>query len=189
MKNNNKGFTLVEILIVVFIGLFLLGAVVYTAFTINRNMVLAQRRVELQETARNIIGRIVKDYRGGENLLVNATVNMTLYTTGDNTAVLSLPSVDTNGDVTTGTDFIVFTLIGDEIHRITQADASSIRTTGDVMIGDGVTALVFTSGGTGLSSVADVTEVDNLDISVTVERTDANQALDETYIGSVVFHN
>lgn len=186
---NNKGFTLVEVMIVTVLGMFLLGAVVYTAFTINRNMVLAQRRVEVQEAARKMIGRLVKDYRGGEVLLVNATVNTVLYTTSDTTAVLQLPSVNATGDVLATNDIIVFTLVGDELRRITQADATSIRSTGDIRIGRGVTALNFSSGGTGLSSVADLSAVNNLDISITVARTDANLTLQETFIGSVVFHN
>lgn len=186
---NNKGFTLIEIMIVMVLGMFLLGAVVYTAFTINRNMVLAQRRVEVQEAARTMIGRIVKDYRGGEVLLASATVNSVSYTTSNNTAVLQLPSVAANGDILTGTDFIVFTIVGDELRKITQADAASIRTTGDVRVGRGVTAINFSSGGVGLSSVGDLSAVNTLDISITVSRTDANLALQETFIGSVVFHN
>lgn len=186
---NNKGFTLIEIMIVTVLGMFLLGAVVYTAFNVNRNMALAQRRVAVQEAARNMLGRMVKDYRGASALVASATVNSAVYTTTTNTAVVELPSVDASGNILPSLDYVVFTVVGTELRRITEADASSARVTGDVRIGTGVTGLTFASGGTALSSIADLSTVASLDMSVTVERTDANQDLSETYIGSVNFHN
>lgn len=186
---SNKGFTLVEVLIVTVLGIFLLGAIVYTAFNINRSMVLAQRRVEVQEAARNMIGRIVKDFRGGSSLVTSVTIDSTLYTTSTNTAVLRLPSVDANGNVLSVDDHIVFTVINGELRRITQADATSARNSGDILIGRGVTSIVFSSGSVGLSSVSDLTTVTSLNISLTVARTGANLTLSETYLGSVNFRN
>jgi len=88
-KKNNKGFSLIEMMVVVVIlGLIVLGLV--TFFTGGtKSWVAGQSQLEAQRNARQAIDRMVREIREGKNI-----------TTGSETSItVSVPHFDVNGNI------------------------------------------------------------------------------------------
>lgn len=155
------GVTLVEIMIVVAI---LAMTLVVLVDLLKRYHVTFQAQEATINTARSasaIITAVRHALLQANHVLASHSFSGTLYTSGANTLVLSLPAVNSSGDVISGkTDYIVFYVSGANAYVLTEADSASNRVSSQRQLSDVVQTLTFTYDN------SDFTQVKKVDTDV-----------------------
>ena len=153
-----RGFTLIEIVVVIFLAMIVLLAL-FTLFDRHGDLYNYQqalmRASGSNRTAFNEINKyVLQSYR----VLASQEVNSTFYASDINTMVLQIPAVNNSGDIIANTyDYAVFDLDGAELKQIVQANAASSRLSLDRQLSDNVTSLVFSYDSLDFSAVKKVT--------------------------------
>lgn len=165
------GYTLSEVLVAAVISVLLLGAIFMSQILGRQIFDLSSAFVDVNSKARIAMDWMVRDARWANQIAASRTFGVETYSTGDSVLILEIPAINGSGDVLDSIyDYFVYyldPLDSAVLKRTVDADAASSRSNGTRTVANNVNALVFSSGGTGLSSVADVTAVTKLQISLT----------------------
>lgn len=192
-----SGLTLIELMVANVIAVLAFTVLFYVAFTIQDNIGLTSGVLNISEKGRFAINSISKDVREAESLISSFTKNSTTYTTDDDTIILEIPAIDTNGDIIldadndiAGYDKIIYELQSAALYRII-ADkySTSSRTVGSESITDDIDTLLFSSEGTDLSSVADMGSVNTITVKIKTATTVAGVGRENEVITSASLRN
>ena len=141
----------------------------------QQNFVVSGTFAEVHGNARLAMDWMSNDLRWTTALVSSKTINSQNYTTGTTQIILNIPAIDGSGNVLSGvSDYIVYHLDPNDatiLQRTIDADATSSRTDGTRTIANNIQSLAFSSGGTALSSVGNVTTVSSVGIAVTTDKT------------------
>jgi len=168
LSGSRSGFTLVELLLSLGVASILLAVIMSMSVSSQQLFALgsvfsdihAEVRISMDYMKRDIMGatRMMNSYGG--------------YTTTSSSIILEIPSVDVNGnviDINNDFDYITYALnSGDptQLDRIIDASASSSRADETQIFARNVDTLLFSSGGTVLSSIGDVSGLTQVDITL-----------------------
>ena len=137
----NSGFTLIELVIVV----FLVGALslVVAKLLFGQDTIYHTQTMELGVTgdARAVLDDVDVYVRMSDTLVASQNG----YTLDDQTLILKLPSINASSQIIAGTfDYVVYTLNGTNLDRVTIADAASSRASGTKRLASRVNDFAFT---------------------------------------------
>jgi len=180
-----RGFTLVEIMIATGVSLIIVGIIVEVLMTSQRSFSTGVGLMRVHSNARLAMDQLTRDVKWARQIATSVTIGGTTYTTGDNELVLEVPSLDASGEILAVTfDTIVYHLTGaspDQIERIVSPDGASSRLSEEKIVANEVTAFDLSSGGVGLSSIANLQSVNDISITVTTSITViGDQSVQET---------
>lgn len=142
--NKNRGFTLVEIVLV--LGLMALILLALTTLFINHNSVynFQQGFIKAAGSGRTSLNELTLHIAQGYRVLASQTINGNNYSTGPTVLVLQLPSIDSNGSAINGSwDYVAFYANGAELWRQTQSAVGSSRSSGARLLSQSVTSMTF----------------------------------------------
>lgn len=172
-KLNSKGFSLIELLIVVAIMAVVILSLVALYSTGQRYFLTESTRAEMLQSSRQVLIWISRDIKEGIAVLPN----WGSYTTSTNCLVLELPSIDANGliiDIENNFDYIIYRLNPSDnrvLERIVDAlDGVSSRTDSSRVLAKRVNSFVLSSEGVELSSIGDKSTISNIDIVLTTSQ-------------------
>jgi type II secretory pathway pseudopilin PulG len=187
---NERGFTIVELMAAATLAT-LFSFAVFGAFYVMRNEMFQQSVFfTTNRSVRHALDLISKDIREAVRIVPSRAGD----TTGNAVLILELPSIDANGDATdidTQFDYVVYKLNPaktselfrdlDVLGGTSQRNAGSDIT--DKVVATSVQNLSFTSGGTGLSSIADVGTLFAANASITSRGTTLRASQTQTTQG------
>ncbi len=142
---SQKGFTLIEVIIVIGIFSFLMVALL-NLFEWH-NKVYFQERAEVQTTdgTRQAFNSMTKYIAQASHILSSITFGSTNYTTDNHTLVLQLPAFDSNGNIiSNGSDYVIYYLANNSLYQLIQTNGSSARHAGTKLLSENVSSLSFT---------------------------------------------
>ena len=174
-KPKTIGFTIAELMVAASIALMAFAVLFYISFTIQDDIGITSSVLGISEKGRLAIDRISKDTRKAKSVISSYGS----YTSGNTTLILRIPSIDINGDIIdpkTYFDTIIYTLDPGSPERllyIVNANAASSRNNATEIVTQNVNTLLFSSNGTGLSSITDKASI----ITVTVKIITSTTAL------------
>ena len=149
IKMNNGGYTILELTVVALIGGSLLATVLFMAAAIRESVYISNGVVDLDQKGRIAVSRVTKDVRGAAEVLSSGGG----YTTDDDTLVLSVPSINANGnliDPENTFDIIIYNKSGRYLVRIVDANSDFPNSRGgdsSTVVGAGLDKLTFSSSG------------------------------------------
>ncbi|MDD5680488.1 MAG: hypothetical protein PHI59_04525 [Candidatus Omnitrophica bacterium] len=164
----NYGLTLVELLVATFVGMLTFSVLFYVSFTIQNSITVSSGILGITETGRFTIDRISNDIREAKE--VKSSYGS--YVSGDATLVLEIPVANISG-VVTGFDTVIYALdSGDptKLRHIVYATAGSARKDTSEIVTENVKNLLFSSGGTELSSITYKNAVKTLSVKITTAK-------------------
>lgn len=143
----NKGMTLVETMMGIFIGIILIMIVSFGFIIITRlnqtNAVISN----LTTSTDRSIYRITSTIQQSNQILSSTVINSTTYTTSSTVLVLKVPSIDSLGQVIVNSyDTVIYRKNpsnSSELQEITDAQINSIRIDGTHIFSRFVTNLLF----------------------------------------------
>ncbi len=179
-KAKRQAFTIIEVVVAAALTLIVAGVIASIFIGTWRAQTSQQTYTQLQLKSRTAADEIAAQIKTAAQILTNASLSGTTYTTGVNLIVLRTPSLDANENILPGTDYFVFRRNpnnSSEIERLVFADAASARTSipSPTVLNDAASALVFTyyntAGGTLTPGVSDITTTESVNVSVTSAKT------------------
>lgn len=189
-KLNNKGFSLAELMVALGLGVFMLSAVLSLNVLAKESFTIGTAFMDIHGSARKTMDWMTKDIRWAEQVVSSHTIGAQTYTTGDSEIILQVPSIDGSGDViTTSDDYIIYHVNSSDstqLERIVDADSASSRSDETKILINDLNSLNFSSSGTGLSSVSDVTSLTNVEVGFSTSKTPAQGKSVSESLNSVV---
>jgi len=172
---SNRGVTLVELLVALGISVLLFASVFTVNLMARQTFEFSANFVDVHGGTRMGMDWMAKDVRWANQILSSIVIGSDTYTTADDELVLEIPSIDNSGIVIEGTsDYVVYHLnASDEtiLERIIDADATSSRSDETRTISNNVNTIAFSSNGTGLGSIVDVTSLTQVEVNLTTQKT------------------
>jgi prepilin-type N-terminal cleavage/methylation domain-containing protein len=191
-RSSPKGFTLIEMLIVVGIVAFIMIALLTFYATGQKYFITESARADVLRSSRQALNWLSRDIKEGIEVLDSYDT----YTTSDNCLILKIASVDANGlviDIANDFDYIIYRVnpaFSNRLERIVDAnDGVSSRTDVTRVIVDNAGAFVLSSEGTGLGSIADFSLVFSVRIMLTTSQTWIGKTYSETFNTMVKLRN
>ncbi|MFH1093352.1 MAG: hypothetical protein V1739_04250 [Candidatus Omnitrophota bacterium] len=192
-RNFLTGFTLVEVLVstAIFVGI---STVIIGAYIgCQRSFITGTVLLDLHGQTRQSLDWARKDIEWAIVIENSRSISGKTYTTGDNVLVLRIPSINNLMNLTGSVDYVVYHLNDDDpaiLERVVAPDASSARPGGIYIIARNVSALNFSSGGTGLGSVGILAAVRNITIRLTTAKTVlGSRVLQSNAVTSILMRN
>lgn len=164
---NRKGFSLTEILITTFVIILTLTIAVQIFVALNKNYKILIEYLSSYLKGREMIDIISKDCR----IAVRIMDSYGVYTTTDDTLVLKVPSVDSNGDiidVDNDFDYIIYRTEENDLYKIVIPGSNSARPAMNEIIKEAVGPLYMAYNGTSLSSIAHKSTLPHVSIWLSV---------------------
>jgi len=170
-----KGTTLIEVIMASALGTIILSSILVLHMLVRENFIIGSTALEIHSGARTAIDRVSRDIRRANRLVATRTFGGTAYTTNNRTIILEIPSIDSNGDIIQGQyDYIAYRSRLGILEKAVEATAPSTS-----VVFNGTTQTItpnlknfrLSSGGTGLTGMANVTILDNIDILIETEKT------------------
>lgn len=172
IKLNNCGFSLAELIIAAAILIFVLGAFVVVYGSYSKHFNYLQTQIKTSQVAREAVKELQSIALQADQILASHTISGHSYSTGSNTVVLELPSIDGSGNVISGKhDYAVFYVTGKNLYRSVQVDASSSRPSGTNKISDEVASINFTYNN------ADLTKANKIDADIEMQAISRGQTV------------
>ena len=163
------GFTLVEVLIAATLTTIVLGMALTMYISQQRNFLVGNEYIDIHQDARLAMDWLANDIRWG--IAVESSYGG--YSTSNSCIVLKVPSIDSSGDVVdinSDFDYIIYRLAGSNPaslkRRVYPKTGVSSRPSEDRLIAENIGSLTFSYGGTGLSSIGDLTTVTEIESSL-----------------------
>jgi len=186
-KSIPKGFTLVELTVVVALMALIMLILMSLYVTGQQFLMTESARIDVIRDNRYVFDWISRDIKGA----VQVVSSWDAYTTSSNCLILRIPSVDSSGlivDIENELDYIIYRLNSEhpnKLERVVDAkDGVSSRVDSTRVLATRVNSFLLSSDGVELSSVADLTQVASIDITVTTKQNrlgrDFQQTLDST---------
>lgn len=171
-KQFNKGFTLIETVMGIFIAAILIITVFYLFDGLGRIRVFCEAQIASTEQERLAMAEIVEYSAQSHRVLASQTIGGVDYNSNASSLVLQLPAIDANGDIIDGAwDFAVFFLAGDDLQFMLQPDAASSRLPAQRRLSDSASILEF------FYDNADFTQVRYVEVNLAVAKTARGQIL------------
>ncbi|MFC1663389.1 type II secretion system protein J [Patescibacteria group bacterium] len=125
LKKNQRGFTLQEVMVMVFV-IGLLSVLVSSVFVAsNRVFRIVQASVDLQTDISRIQTLLQRDIRGAAAVSQYPEASPT-YTSDDDTLVLRMASIETDGSIVPSTyDYIIYTISGPGPYTLTREQVAN----------------------------------------------------------------
>jgi len=123
-----RGFTLIETVVVVAISAVALIALANLFFIFNSIYGYQQAFMAAAGSSGASMNAFELSVLPAGQILASHDFSGTTYSSGANTLVLELPSVNSSGDIIQGTnDYVAFYTSSTKLYRLTQAAAGSVR--------------------------------------------------------------
>lgn len=127
MAKRYRAFSLIELLVAIAMSM-IIGLVISQSFFNGWQTQISQETYgELQRAGRFTLDEISRQIWNATTVVNAVTINATTYTSGAETLVLRLPPLDSNGDIITGDDYLIFDENGPTIERLVSPHGSSVR--------------------------------------------------------------
>ena len=172
---NKKAFTLVEVMVSFMIFMLITSVVTIGFISSQRSFTTGVALMDVSNDARMGADSIENDLTWAVLVEPSHTVGTDTYVTGDTELVLSIPSIDGVGDIVDGYfDYVIYHLNTTDptlLERIVDPSSSSSRTLNTHIVARNVSTLNFSCNGTGLSSIAVLSDVSNVTASITTSKT------------------
>ena len=168
---NKKATTLLEILLASSLGVLLMGGVYSLQLLSERNYRTSSAVIEVLNEAYRGLEELERQTRTASEIVSTHTVGATVYTTGANTMVLKLVSIDINGNIIPNTyDYIIFHPEAGNASRLMETiDANAgKRVDQDRLVIDDLGTVAFSSGGVSLAAIPILSAVNQVDIALTL---------------------
>lgn len=168
----NTGFTLIEVLISIVIISFILIALfnIYTGY--NTVMTIQQAHIDVNGSARTIVDEFKQTAMQADSVVASHAFSGTTYSSGTSAIVFELPSIDSSGNIISGTyDYIVLYATSTSAYKITDSGTGSARISGTRHLSDTLSTLSFTY------SNASITQATSTDLDVITQTTVRTQTL------------
>jgi type II secretory pathway pseudopilin PulG len=180
VRGRERGFTIIELITgVALIALFslVLSGIVVTA---QRSAAVEKTKADLAVENRHLVDETTRQIKSARAVLASASLFGLPYTTGSQTLILELPSIDNNQTIIDGTsDWLVFRKNGPNFQFIQDGSTGSVRPdTESRLLSQRMTALTFTffdANGSTLS--ADFENAVSVAISSTLSQVIRGQAI------------
>jgi prepilin-type N-terminal cleavage/methylation domain-containing protein len=156
---NEKGFTIIEVVIVIAISLVLLIGLLNLFEWHQKVYVLEEATVRTTSDARNTMLSMSEYIAQSSNVLPSHSFNSILYTTSGNTVVLEVPSVNSSDNVIPFTfDYVAFYLQNGSVYQIVEVGTGSVRPAGTKRLAENVQTftLTYNSGTPSQSSTVNI---------------------------------
>ncbi len=168
-RRSLTGFSIIEVTVAIVITLLICAVIIAISIGLRGSIGVANSTLLITERGRHAANRICMDIREATALLSSHGG----YSTGDDTIVLQVPSIDSDGaatDIYNDFDTIIYTLNpsdSSKLLRIVDAyDGVSQRVDLSEEAGSAIDTLLFSSNGTGLSSVASKGDVKTITVKI-----------------------
>lgn len=153
--------------------LMIISAVIIVAHIgCQRSFITGIELVSLQSQSRQALHWLRRDLKWASSVLNSRQIDSVTYTTANNELVLAVPSIDSSGDIIPGSvDYVVYHLNSTDtsvLERIVGAGALSARPSGVHVVARDVSAIIFSSGGTGLTLVPVLSSISNVSIDLSI---------------------
>ena len=166
-KSGIKGFTLIELQLASMIALIILSAIIALYIFSWRSFTIGNAFLDVYANSRNASGWLTRDIRSASQVAPSHGS----YTTTDNSIVLMVPSIDASGQVISSHyDYITYRLQGNDMYRIVEKDALSSRRNENSAVSSYCDSLVFSSGGTTLSNIGNLSTVNTVAIYLPINK-------------------
>ena len=168
-KFKSKGFSLIELLVIVAIASFIILSILSLYSIGQRYFLSGSARTDVLRNTRQVRNWISRDIKEGIQVLPSWDV----YTTSNTCLILQVPSLDSNGliiDIDNEFDYIIYRLNSEypsRLERIIDAkDGVSSRADTSRVIATEVNSFQLSSGGVDLSAVSDFSQVSSVYITM-----------------------
>lgn len=153
-----RAFTLIETVIIIAITAMMMLALAALFINFNSFYVYQQTFTATVKSAGGAINAISDASLPADQVLASHVFSIGTISSGATSFALELPSIDSSGNILAGKhDYIGFYLTGTDLYRRTEADASSVRTSGTKKVATLVSSLSFTYDNTDFTKVTSVT--------------------------------
>ncbi|MFA6519319.1 MAG: type II secretion system protein [Candidatus Paceibacterota bacterium] len=153
-----RGFTLIETVVVIAISVIALAALVNLFLIFNTTYGNQQAFMAAAGSAGGTMNALEAAIMPADHVLTSHNFSGTTYSSNASTLVLSLPAVNSSGNIITGTeDYIVFYASSANLYRLIQAGAGSSRVSGLKQLSTTLSALSFTYDDADFTKVTNVT--------------------------------
>jgi hypothetical protein len=122
-----KGFSVIELLVAIGISIAIGLVIAQTFFNGWQTQLSQENYTEMQRAGRFTLDEISREIWNASAVVSAVTIDTTTYTSGAETLVLRLPPLDSDHNIITGDDYIVFRENGARIDRLISANAGSVR--------------------------------------------------------------
>ena len=158
LHKNQAGFTLFEMIIVIFLFAILLIGLLNIFDWQQKVYNMEQAEVLATGSARNVMNNMNMYIAQADQIEASRTINGVLYTTGGTTIVVRLPSFDASGDLLASTyDYFVFTQNGTNLNQVVELAANSGRKAGNKLLSDKVDSFALTYNNGTVTAASKVT--------------------------------
>jgi len=145
ISNANRGFTLIEALIVIFISTLLLLGFLTLYDWHSKTYNFQQATVRVSESGRFAMQAMNTYISQSYRVLASMTINGAAYTSSSTTVVLQIPAIDSNNNVLAGKwDYAAFYGSGSKFFQDVQVDPSSVRLGEKKILSDSLASISFT---------------------------------------------
>ena len=187
-----EGFTLVELLVIVAIGSFMVLAMLSLYVAGQRYFMTGSARTDVLRDNRHVFNFISRDIKGSIQVLPGWDV----YATSSSCLVLQVPSLDSNGhiiDIDNEFDHIVYALDSEypnRLERIIDAkDGVSSREDSTRVITTRANSFQLRSEGVDLSAVSDFNQVSRIEVTLITTKNLLGRTFQETLRTGVKLRN
>lgn len=159
-RSRHAGFTLMEILITMFI-VGLIAVVLFNVYNgYNTVFAIQQTRVDVNGSAREIADEFKKTALQARRVVASHTFSGVIRTSGSTTTVFELPSVNGAGDVISASyDYVAFYATSTDAYKVTDGAIGSVRASSTRHLSNTLKTLTFTYNN-GNITLATSTDVD-----------------------------
>ncbi len=138
------GFTLIETVIVIALGVIMLAAIILLIFNFNNISVYEATSAKSSGSASTLMRELESLTFPADAVLQTHTFSGATYTSSGTTLVLEIPSIDSSGNAISNTyDYAAFYSVGTNAYRLLEKNALSTRAPGTKLLSSTVSALTF----------------------------------------------
>lgn len=167
VKSGIPGFTLVELQLASLVAIIVLSAIIALYIFSWRSFTIGSALLDVYANSRNASGLLTRDIRNASQVVPSHGS----YTTTDNSIVLMVPSIDASKAIISAHyDYITYRLQNTDLYRIVEPDALSARQSENSIIARYCYSLTFSSGGTTLSNIANLSTVNTVAIYLPINK-------------------
>ncbi len=168
LEKRRKAFTLAEFQIASLITILVITAALSLYVFYWRTMIISNTILDVYSNARVAVELMARDIRWAAQVVPSHGS----YTTGDHSIVLQLPAIDNQGNsIRSHYDYVTYRLQGTDLYRIVEKDASSSRAAENRPIAKYCASLTFSSGGTPLSQITNLSTINTVSIYAPLNKT------------------
>lgn len=152
------GFTLVEVVVMIFItALIMLGMLTLFDWH-NRVYYLEQAEVQATGSARTVMNHLDEYVGLSHRVVANHTFSGITYSSGPGTIVLEVPSINNANEVIADTyDYVAYYATGSQLYEIVEANPSSSRGSSTKQLSTTVNSISYTYNNADFAQVKLVT--------------------------------